>query len=336
MSANKGFETKLHEDENTESGYLTGEISGLCEPEPEPELMPSAPEKQDDQKKKEECDLDSGLVLIPEDDFNVHITDTTINLPTSRSSDIPPLHILFQQDDDGDTQLHIASVHGCEKSVGTLIRLCPDKAWLDVPNDYGHTPLHLAVMSRNPIVTRMLVIAGVSLGVRDRLGETPLHKATVIRDSECIKALLTPVPEKPRKLSSVLEEKNYRGQACVHIAASAGHVETLQSLVYYGADINSAENLAGWTPLHIAARRGDVRMVQYLSERCSGVTVRARDYAGRTPRHLARYTKAEKLFVNFKDDSDTESDSDDDDMYDSDSETLFEKMLEQVKAINVA
>lgn len=85
-----------------------------------------------------------------------------------------------------------------------------------MPNDYGHTPLHLAVMSGNAIVTRMLVIAGVSLGVRDRLGETPLHKATLSRDIECIKALLAPVPEKPRKLSSVLEQKNYRGELHSH------------------------------------------------------------------------------------------------------------------------
>lgn len=29
------------------------------------------------------------------------------------------------------------------------------------------------------------------------------------------------------------------GQACVHLAASAGHQEALQTLVYYGADINA-------------------------------------------------------------------------------------------------
>lgn len=385
MSAKKGFETKLREDENTDSGFVSGELSGPCEPEaensaflednkdseqkknrseldsdlllvsecfssvhiaattltptqsrePKGETKVSKREKHaSEQKKEQECELDSGII-VSECLSSGEIAEVTLTPPQSRSSDIPPLNILFQQDDDGDTQLHIAAVHGCEKSVSTLIRVCPDKAWLDVPNDYGLTPLHLSVMNGHVVVTRMLVIAGVSLGVRDRLGETPLHKATLLRNVECIQALLTPVPEKPRKLSSVLEQKNYNGQACVHVAASSGHVETLQTLVYYGADINSQENLAGWTALHIAARRGDTRMVQYLRDRCPGVAAKARDYAGRTPRRLARRTKVEKLLVSLKDDSDSESDTDDE-MYDSDNESLFEKMKDNLNLINVA
>lgn len=112
-------------------------------------------------------------------------------------------------------QLHIASLHGCEKSVGTLIRVCPNKSLLDVPNDDGHTPLHLAVMSGNAVVTRMLVHAGLSLGARDRCGETPLHKASSKGHVECLQALLAPLPEQPsRKLASasVLDVKNYKGK----------------------------------------------------------------------------------------------------------------------------
>lgn len=104
-------------------------------------------------------------------------------------------------------------MHGCEKSVGTLIRVCPNKALLDVANDDGHTPLHLAVMSGNAVVTRMLVRAGLSLAARDRIGETPLHKATLTGHVECLQALLAPVPENPpRKLASVLNQKNYNGE----------------------------------------------------------------------------------------------------------------------------
>lgn len=106
-------------------------------------------------------------------------------------------------------QLHIASVHGCEKAVSTLIRVCPEKAWLDMTNDYGHTPLHLAVMSGNAVVAKMLLIAGASLAVRDYTGETPVHKATEARHMECLKALLT---HQPKKLSSILDQRNYNGE----------------------------------------------------------------------------------------------------------------------------
>lgn len=84
---------------------------------------------------------------------------------------------------------------------------------MDITNQHGHTPLHLAVMSGNAVVTRMLVRAGLSLGVRDRTGETPLHKATAAGHVECLQALLAPVSDQqPRKLDSALNQRNYRGE----------------------------------------------------------------------------------------------------------------------------
>ncbi|KAJ8731031.1 hypothetical protein PYW08_002444 [Mythimna loreyi] len=337
MSANKrsDFDTKITEDENIDSGFLSGPLDVYPGDESDHEPEPASEDKKvlSASSVPQPCDseYDSGILCISECLSEVQLVDTQtpqISVVPPEQKNIPPIVIFFQQDADGDTQLHIASVHGCEKSVGTLIRVCPNKALLDVANDDGHTPLHLAVMSGNAVVTRMLVRAGLSLGARDRLGETPLHKASSKGHVECLQALLAPVPElAPRKLASasVLDQKNYNGQACVHVAASAGHLEALQALVYYGANINLTENLAGWTALHIAARRGDARLVQYLRERCPGVTASARDYAGRTARRLAKRTAAARAFANVADDSETESDSDDD-MYDSDSESVFEAL----------
>ncbi|XP_026732956.1 NF-kappa-B inhibitor cactus-like [Trichoplusia ni] len=336
--------TKIVEDDNIDSGIVSGPLdlySGEVESEPETESV----EKKVlcDSAEQADSELDSGILChVTESLSNVQLSDSTsvepkfvCRLSPPSQTDLPPLEIFFQQDSDGDTQLHIATVHGCKKSVGTLIRVCPNKALLDVANDDGHTPLHLAVMGGNAVVTRMLVHAGLSLGARDRTGETPLHKATAKGHIECLQALLAPVPENPpRKLASVLNQKNYNGQACVHLAASAGHQEALQTLVYYGADINAVENLAGWTALHIAARRGDARLAAWLAARCAGVQARARDYAGRTPRRLARRTPAARAFANLSDDSDSDSD-DDDDMYDSDSESLFERLRESMSPANV-
>lgn len=104
-------------------------------------------------------------------------------------------------------------MHGCQKSVGVLIRVCPDKAWLDIPNDYGHTPLHLAAMSGNALVARMLVRAGAALDVRDSTGENPLHKAVGVRSLECIQALLRPVSDASSpNFSTIVNQKNYKGK----------------------------------------------------------------------------------------------------------------------------
>lgn len=296
MSAKKDSETKLREDEYADSGFVTGEISGPCDSN----------------------DIDSGMIDYDEKNSEGEsgvksITDrlsqvmVSVQSPAQSTADIPPLYLLFQQDEDGDTQLHIASVHGCEKSVGTLIRVCPEKSWLDVPNDYGHTPLHLAVMSGNAIITRMLVIAGADIGARDCLGETPLHKATAARHIECLKALLAKVPEhQSSKVLTVLEQKNYNGQSCVHLAASAGSVETMKTLIHYGAKIDDRERLAGWTALH-------------------------------TPRWYARRNAARHAFGPLRPDSDSDWDSDDD-TNDSDNESLYEKIKESRSgsSINVA
>ncbi|VVC93718.1 unnamed protein product [Leptidea sinapis] len=249
MSAKKVFDTKVLDDENSDSGFLSGPISEQLSEDfdSREHTEPTEPTNKCDKNTiSENTDLDSGLDLcLSECLSNVNLGDTPtaqapiIVIEPERTQDIPPLAILFQQDDDGDTQLHIAAVRGCEKSVGTLIRVCPETAWLDVPNNYGHTPLHLAVLSGHPVVTRMLVRAGASLGIRDRTGGTPLHIAVERNNLECLQALLARVPEHPpRKLAAVLDQKNYRGQACVHVAAISGHLETLQMLLYYGADIN--------------------------------------------------------------------------------------------------
>uniref|UniRef100_A0A2A4JBG9 Uncharacterized protein n=1 Tax=Heliothis virescens TaxID=7102 RepID=A0A2A4JBG9_HELVI len=345
MSGNKriDFDTKITEDENIDSGFLSGPLDVYPgdEEDKEAERQPASEDKKvlsDSAVQPSDSELDSGILCLSECLSGVQLTDTqtphiAVSPPDQKT--LPPIVIFFQQDADGDTQLHIASVHGCEKSVGTLIRVCPNKALLDVANDDGHTPLHLAVMSGNAVVTRMLVHAGLSLGARDRKGETPLHKATTKGHIECLQALLAPVPEQPRtKISSVLDQKNYKGQACVHVAASSGNVEALQTLVYYGADINLRENLAGSTALHIAARRGDARLAQFLLERCAG-TLQLRDYANRTARRLARHTAAARVFAaRPSDDSDSDTDSDDD-MYDSDSESLFERLRESMSSNNV-
>lgn len=101
MSAKK--ETKIFEDKNTDSGYLSGVISEQLSGEIDVEAV------CDSEKvcQFSEEQLDSGLDL-SECLSNVKISDTDtqvprINVEPSRSLDYPPYQILFEQDDDGDT-----------------------------------------------------------------------------------------------------------------------------------------------------------------------------------------------------------------------------------------
>lgn len=116
----KNDSTKLPEDDCGDSGFLSGPLSGpLTTSEESGEHL-----YRDGGSKRsytESTQLDSGLDLtISEDLSNIKISDRglldehtgatlldisqpLVNITEVRDTDIPPLAILFQQDDDGDT-----------------------------------------------------------------------------------------------------------------------------------------------------------------------------------------------------------------------------------------
>lgn len=118
MSAKKVCDTKIFEDESTDSGFLSGPLS---EQLLSSDNLDASDEPVDSDKDKkvisEYPELDSGVDLcLSECMSNVNLSDPTptataeaplivIESETTqqKNQDIPPLSILFQQDDDGDT-----------------------------------------------------------------------------------------------------------------------------------------------------------------------------------------------------------------------------------------
>ena len=75
---------------------------------------------------------------------------------------------------DGATALSIA-VDGHSWDRDEIVRvLIQAGASLDVPDNYGFTALHKAVIAHYVEITRILVQAGASLDVQERQGKTPL------------------------------------------------------------------------------------------------------------------------------------------------------------------
>lgn len=114
MSAYKRSEceTKIVEDENTDSGIVSGPIdlySGEVEPEPE----------SDDKKvcvsaEQADSELDSGVVCLSEclsgvqlSDYGTQPSQFAYTVSSPELKDIPPIVIFFQQDSDGDTWVSI-------------------------------------------------------------------------------------------------------------------------------------------------------------------------------------------------------------------------------------
>jgi len=196
--------------------------------------------------------------------------------PSESSAQTKKFLEFFQQNEDGDTYLHLAIINKYIEVVYALVRMVPHPAYLNIHNDERQTPLHLAVLLGEARLARLLVCAGAALDVLDRYGNTPLHLAIQADSLACVRAIIDPVttPETqaarlqysphPYPHKNIANIYNYEGLTCVHLAALNGNVEILRHLIWNGADINAREGKGGHTCLHIAVERKDLSLCVFL------------------------------------------------------------------------
>ncbi|XP_054002911.1 NF-kappa-B inhibitor cactus [Hylaeus anthracinus] len=258
---------------------LNALASGKVQAEPTVELIPVSSVKNDQR----------------------HETSTLLRHCESQRVPEKPLNdelrlLYYTQDDDGDTQLHIAIVQGFLEAAFSLIRMAPHLCLLNILNDDGQSPLHLAVLTRQPRIVRRLVLAGANPALRNFRGNTALHLACATGDLACAKALTDPLSpvertylmpgKKVPALPQNLEQRNYDGEMCLHIAASTGQVELVRLLLRLGADLEAREALAGKTALHLAVERGCRSVVAFLLQECRPC-LDTQTYAGITAYQIA-------------------------------------------------
>ncbi|KAF6208588.1 hypothetical protein GE061_017046 [Apolygus lucorum] len=323
MSHNKGSDKdSFYDSGRADSGFLSGAlnsglISGEIPPEESPRDAKSSSSRtseqnmdrfQDKSKGKDDyMRLDSGVDLVSDQMSDLYIEEepeepaVQVSLAVQGADkEEPSWQLYFQQDDEGDTQLHIAIIHGFIEVVFNLVRMVPNSGYLNIRNDLRQTALHLAVLTSQPRILRRLIVAGADPGQADRNGNTPLHLATYAGDAQCVRALTDKVvshevsaaqlrytPTNPRKIPSLADMVNYEGLTSVHLAAMSGHFGILKHLVKCGADVDAREWKSGRTVLHLAAEVGnDTLAVLLLRELMADPNMP--NYAGRTAYHVGR------------------------------------------------
>ncbi|KYM77081.1 NF-kappa-B inhibitor cactus [Atta colombica] len=204
--------------------------------------------------------------------------------------------LYYMQDDDGDTQLHIAIMQGYVEAALILIRLAPHPYLLNIYNDDWQSSLHLAVLTNQSLIVRRLILASADPSLRNFHGNTALHLACMNGDLACAKALTDPLSPMERNnlipgqivpaLPQNLEQRNYSGEMCLHLAATNGHVNLVRLLLRLGADLEAREALAGKTALHLAMERKCRSVVNFLLQECKPC-LDTQMYSGLTAYQLA-------------------------------------------------
>ncbi|XP_069030345.1 NF-kappa-B inhibitor epsilon [Embiotoca jacksoni] len=235
---------------------------------------------------EERLDSAYGSSSITVESLSEIVEDCTLSSASEEQAQTSELseqdNLLTTITEEGDTILHLAIIHEDKFIAQELIQLFP-KEVLDIQNNLYQSPLHLATYLNLTDVVKGLVGRGVSLDLQDQDGNTALHVACHHGQTECATEMTRDVS--PSKLVPILETQNWRGLACLHLAALNRQHHILKILMKKGADLNIQEGTSGKTALHLAVELHDVTSVKLLLSR--GANVDAAMFNGCTPLHLA-------------------------------------------------
>ncbi|NP_001158473.1 nuclear factor kappa-B [Saccoglossus kowalevskii] len=199
-------------------------------------------------------------------------------------------HLTAVQDENGDSALHLAVIHGHVEVVHSLLSVIisiPQQQIVNRYNNLRQTPLHLAVITGQPEAVELLLRCGADVSKLDRHGNTAAHLAAELGSVNCLKVLLRQQRElKEGKRYPELDWKNYEGFTCVHLAVKAGSLNCLRSLVSVGANVNEPDGKSGHTALHHAVEHEHLGIIGYLILEAQS-DLHAQNFAGDTVLHIA-------------------------------------------------
>jgi ankyrin repeat protein len=192
----------------------------------------------------------------------------------------------FNAEEDSKNAFMLA----CERGFFDLIDLlldAPVPACIEAKQlSSGNTPIFFAVIY-NPIsdtILNKLIERGADVRAKNIYGNTPLHEAAKVASISKIQRLIdcgADVEARNNKGSTPLLFSLYAFDSPVEIV-----IPTVQCLLHNGASIVAADD-EGMTPLHVAASRGEVQLIEELLNK--GAQINAKTSRGETPLDVARF-----------------------------------------------
>jgi ankyrin repeat protein len=178
---------------------------------------------------------------------------------------------------DGMTALHLAAKLAEKPIVEYLLSQDSwgDEDILDTSDTNGDTALHLATMSGDVDIIRLLAEHGASPNRYNNVKQLPLHLAAMYGYEKVLNFLLA--------IGSPVNGDEF-STSPLHLAAAWGWSAVAKRLARAGANIDSRDSKRR-TPLYLAAYNGSKNMVELLYSYGASATVSDAD--GMTPLHAA-------------------------------------------------
>ncbi|PVD33495.1 hypothetical protein C0Q70_04751, partial [Pomacea canaliculata] len=181
-------------------------------------------------------------------------------------------------DSEGMAVLHRVAMFDSEDHVRVVLFLISKGANVNLQTTTGDTPLHVAAKHKNWAIMEVLLHRQAKSDVVDCEQRSVLHIMASYADPECFSDINDILPLLIHNNSDI-NKKDREGNTALHLAALAGNMGFVKTLLHHGAradvvndeqktyDLDcTSRSLTGETVLQIAAKHGDWSMVKRLVE----------------------------------------------------------------------
>ncbi|KAK1162097.1 ankyrin repeat domain-containing protein 27-like isoform X1 [Acipenser oxyrinchus oxyrinchus] len=160
----------------------------------------------------------------------------------------------------------------CEPAQKKLASVWVSGLGVNISNQDGFTPLHVAALHGHASLVSLLIGNGANINAQNTQSATPLHLACQNSHLQVVTSLL--------ECNAKLNKKDHFGNTPLIYACLRGHLETAMVLLESGASLNVANN-QGNTALHEAVKGSHRPLVELLLQ--CGASLQVRNKRLRTP-----------------------------------------------------